>query len=163
MMDSLTRVVADEQETRQLAERLATFLLPGDTLCLKGDLGAGKTTFTRYLTAALGATSPVSSPTFTLIHEYQGGRLPIYHVDAYRLRGADDAVGTGIEDYFFRNDGVVMLEWSERIVEILPLNRLELALEEINPPGESRRITITARGSRWLALVKQWLEHPDSC
>lgn len=163
-MDVVEIQVANEDETRQFAERLAGFLRPGDALCLTGDLGAGKTTFTRYLTAALGSPSPVSSPTFTLIHEYDGGRLPIYHADAYRLRGPEDAEGTGLEEYLMRGDGVLVVEWPERIAGILPPERLEIGLIEANDgePGEARRVTLTPHGSRWSNFAAEWTTQEGS-
>ncbi|GAB4454791.1 MAG: tRNA (adenosine(37)-N6)-threonylcarbamoyltransferase complex ATPase subunit type 1 TsaE [Armatimonadaceae bacterium] len=140
-----------EDDTLQLAERLASVLLPGDILCLSGDLGAGKTTFTRGLVRGIGSPAPVSSPTFTLLHEYAGGRLPVYHADAYRLTGTADALGTGIEEYIQRGDGVLIVEWWERIAELLPEERLEITLAE-GEDLEHRKVTLQGRGSRWKVL-----------
>jgi tRNA threonylcarbamoyladenosine biosynthesis protein TsaE len=134
--------------TEELAKHLASVLKPGDVLCLRGDLGAGKTTFTRALVAALGSPVPVSSPTFTLLHEYGGGRLPVYHADAYRLRSSGEAEDIGLWDYLERGDGVMILEWPERIEEALPADHLEISLE----PGteeEERLVTLTPYGPRW--------------
>lgn len=139
------------EETAALAARIAAWLRAGDTLCLRGDLGAGKTTFTRALVAALGSAAPVSSPTFTLIHEYPGGRLPVYHADAYRLRGPRDVPDTGLEEYMGRGDGVTVIEWPERIEEALPADRLDITLEDTGE--ESRRITLTPRGDDWKARL----------
>ena len=136
----------NEEQTRRIALRLAALLRPGDVICLRGDLGAGKTTFTRWLAAGMGSPALVSSPTFTLIHEYAGGRLPIYHADAYRLRGPAEAEQIGLEDYLLRGDGVTIIEWPERIEAILPPERLDITLEE---EGDGRRLTFAPHGKRW--------------
>jgi tRNA threonylcarbamoyl adenosine modification protein YjeE len=149
-----TGSVPDEIGTAAFASRVAPLLSPGDTVLLRGDLGAGKTTFTRALVCALGCPALVSSPTFTLVHEYEGGRLPIVHVDAYRLTGAVDAESIGLRDYWDRADSVMLIEWPERIVAALPAERLEIALAERGEDG--RQFTLTAAGpsweSRWAAL-----------
>jgi tRNA threonylcarbamoyladenosine biosynthesis protein TsaE len=134
------------EETEAVAERLAAALRPGDVIALSGDLGAGKTTFTRGLARGLGSRAPVSSPTFTLIHEYAGGRLPVYHVDAYRLRSAEDALSAGLADYLNRADGVIVIEWPENVVGLLPAERLDVMLME---EGDARRILFAPRGARW--------------
>jgi tRNA threonylcarbamoyladenosine biosynthesis protein TsaE len=146
---AFTVTVRSVEETGALAAVLAAELHPGDILCLSGDLGAGKTTFTRALVDALGSPAPVSSPTFTLIHEYAGGRLPVVHMDAYRLTGAVDTESIGLEEYLARQDSVLVIEWWERIADALPPERLEVLLEETG--DEERRITCTGRGERWAA------------
>lgn len=145
---------ASPEETQATAGRLAALLRPGDVLCLRGDLGAGKTTFTRGLVAGLGSPTLVSSPTFTLIHEYPGGRLPVYHADAYRLRGAEDAETTGLDEYLERNDGVIVIEWPERIEAALPAERLDITLEDAG--DDARRIVFVAGGERWGNFAAEW-------
>lgn len=153
-MGSMVEItVANEAGTGAVAVRVASLLMPGDVLCLSGDLGAGKTTFTRALVAALDSPALVSSPTFTLIHEYPGGRLPVYHVDAYRLRGSEDAVTIGLEEYFSRADGVTVIEWSERIAELLPSEHLTITLTE---EGEGRVIQLTPHGQRWESALQNF-------
>jgi tRNA threonylcarbamoyl adenosine modification protein YjeE len=139
-------LLVDEAATNRAALALAPLLRPGDCVLLHGDLGAGKTTFTRSLVRALESPAPVSSPTFTLIHEYPGGRLPVVHVDAYRLTGPADAESIGLTEYWNIGDSVVVIEWPERIAEALPPDRLELTLEEI---GDARRLTIATVGDVW--------------
>lgn len=151
-------VTATAEETEAAAARLAALLRAGDLLCLSGDLGAGKTTFTRGLARGLGSPALVSSPTFTLIHEYGGGRLPVYHVDAYRLTGGADAVFTGLEEYLERGDGVLVVEWWERVVNILPAERLEIELTETEDEG--RRIVFTPQGTRWQNFPTDWEAAP---
>lgn len=150
--------VSSEAETAAFARKLAGFLQPGDILCLSGELGAGKTTFTRALAAALGSPAAVSSPTFTLLHEYAGGRLPIWHADAYRLSGFQDAETIGLEEIFLQRRGVVIIEWAERIAEALPEDRLDIHIEDTG--GDSRRITLTPRGARRINLSYCGSENP---
>ena len=107
------------QETFDLGRRLAAELKAGDVLALAGDLGAGKTQFTKGLAAGLGVNASVTSPTFTLIHEYPGGRLPLYHIDLYRLESAVEALEMGIDDYL-AGDGVTVVEWADKFEEIVP-------------------------------------------
>ena len=140
-----------EEETQLLAATVAAQLLPGDVLCLYGDLGAGKTTFTRGIVAALGSPALVSSPTFTLIHEYTGGRLPLFHMDAYRLQNADDAVSTGLADYLARTDSVTIIEWPERIATLLPNTRLDISITETNG-GDGRQFVFTPQGTRFVGF-----------
>jgi tRNA threonylcarbamoyladenosine biosynthesis protein TsaE len=144
---AVTVTVSSEEETLTLAGRLAVLLRPGDVLCLHGDLGAGKTTFTRGLVRALGSPAPVSSPTFTLIHEYAGGRLPVVHADAYRLSGAAEAEDAGLGEYIERGDAVLVIEWPERIADLLPPDRIDVTLADRG--GDSRAITLSAQGGRW--------------
>lgn len=108
-----------EEQTRQVAREWAASLTPGATILLSGDLGAGKTAFVRGLAEGLGIDpDDVTSPTFTLVHEYRGGRLPLIHVDLYRLESADlDEIGV---DTDLADAGVVAVEWSERLVRPLP-------------------------------------------
>ena len=144
---------ASPEETEAFAARLAPLLRASDMLCLRGDLGVGKTTFTRGLVRALGSPALVSSPTFTLIHEYHGGRLPIFHLDAYRLRGSGDLADIGFDEYRERG-GILVIEWPERIEDALPPERADLYLEEPNGDDpQRRRIRVVASGERWEELA----------
>ena len=131
---------ASAAETQLLAARLAAEMPQGTVLCLHGDLGAGKTCFVQGLAKALGVRRPVGSPTFTLINEYKGQRA-LAHIDLYRVRGAGDAFGLGLEDYLFHFGGVVAIEWAERVAELLSEEcwhvRLEAGADE-----ESRTVTV---------------------
>ncbi|MBC8136853.1 MAG: tRNA (adenosine(37)-N6)-threonylcarbamoyltransferase complex ATPase subunit type 1 TsaE [Fibrella sp.] len=143
-------------ETQAVAARLADLLRPGDVLTLSGDLGAGKTTFTRGLVAALGVPAQaVTSPTFTLLHEYRGGRFPVYHADAYRLTQASDADEIGLMEVINAGEGVAVVEWAERIIAALPAERLEITLEDTRG-DDSREILFTGRGERWANLAREW-------
>ena len=105
-------------ETEKLGEALAKTLAPGDVIAFTGDLGAGKTAFTRGLAKGLGVTGRVTSPTFTIVNEYGGGRLPLFHFDLYRLGSSDELFDIGWEDYLGRG-GVCAVEWSERAADAL--------------------------------------------
>ena len=106
------------QETEALGERLAARLRPGDVIAYTGDLGAGKTAFTRGLARGLGVIDRVTSPTFTIVNEYEGGRLPLFHFDMYRLSSSDELFDIGWEDYLVRG-GVCAVEWSENVSDAL--------------------------------------------
>ena len=106
------------QETESVAERLAKRLPAGTVIAYRGDLGAGKTAFTRGLARGLGYPEPVTSPTYTIVNEYLGGRLPLFHFDMYRLRSSDDLWDIGWEDYLDRG-GVCAVEWSENVADAL--------------------------------------------
>ena len=103
-----------EQETEELGARLAERLEPGAVIAFTGDLGAGKTAFTRGLARGLGISDRVTSPTFTIVNEYEGGRLPLFHFDMYRLGSSDELFDIGWEDYLARG-GVCAVEWSENV------------------------------------------------
>ena len=127
-------------ETEKIGEMVAERLLPGDIVGFMGGLGMGKTVFTRGLAKGLGFDGDVSSPTFSLINEYRGGRIPLCHMDAYRLTGPDDLFETGFYDY--ESGGwVIAVEWNER-VELEPAIRVEIERIDDN----SRRIKLEGRG-----------------
>ncbi|MBO8128791.1 MAG: tRNA (adenosine(37)-N6)-threonylcarbamoyltransferase complex ATPase subunit type 1 TsaE [Peptococcaceae bacterium] len=139
------------EETRAIGEWLGKLLRPGDIICLYGGLGAGKTAFAQGVARGLGITGRVTSPTFTLINEYQG-RLPLYHFDAYRLEGADDFALLGYEEYFY-DEGVALVEWADRVAEALPPERLDIRIERT---GESMRVLhFKAYGEQYLKLLKE--------
>ena len=108
-----------EDQTVAFGEELAAQLEAGDTLALVGDLGAGKTHFSKGIVAGLGSGDPVTSPTFTLVHEYRGGRLPVFHFDFYRLESADELLNIGWDDYLDAR-GIVIVEWADKFPELLP-------------------------------------------
>ena len=126
------------EETEALGEKLAKLLRPGTVLAYLGDLGAGKTAFTRGLARGLGCRETVTSPTYTIVNEYLGGRLPLFHFDMYRLTSSDDLWDIGWEDYLDRL-GVCAVEWSENVPEAMA-GALTVRIEKL---GDSvRRITI---------------------
>ena len=114
----MTYITHSPEETEKLGEALGRLLPAGTVLAYRGELGAGKTAFTRGLARGLGYREPVTSPTYTIVNEYLGGRLPLFHVDMYRLHSADDLWDIGWEDYLDRG-GVCAVEWSENVAEAL--------------------------------------------
>ena len=108
-----------EQETFQIGVSLGEQVKSGDVLCLSGDLGVGKTVFTKGCANGLGIQTPVSSPTFTIVQEYEEGRLPFYHFDVYRIEDPEEMEEIGYEDYFY-GKGVCVIEWATLIEELLP-------------------------------------------
>jgi len=139
------------EDTQRIAAALGHLLQPGDVLTLAGDLGAGKTTFTQGLARGLGITEPVSSPTFTIIKEYDDGRLPLYHMDIYRLGNAALQEDLGYDEYFY-GDGVSVVEWAEFLTELLPEDRLELTIRHA---GDGRELTFAATGPRAQDRLKE--------
>jgi tRNA threonylcarbamoyladenosine biosynthesis protein TsaE len=107
------------EETAAFGRKRASQLRAGDVIALAGDLGTGKTQFVKGLVAGLGSEAAVTSPTFTLLHEYPGGSLPIYHFDFYRLEDRNAALRLGLDDYFF-GDGVSVIEWADRFRDLIP-------------------------------------------
>ena len=111
-------ITNSERETEDLGARLARELRPGAVIAFTGDLGAGKTAFTRGLARGMGIEDRVTSPTFTIVNEYEGGRLPLFHFDLYRLSSSDELFDIGWEDYLVRG-GVCAVEWSENVADAL--------------------------------------------
>ena len=107
------------EETFAAGREEAARVRAGDVIALVGELGAGKTQWVKGLAAGLGSEATVTSPTFTLIHEYPGGRLPLYHVDCYRLEGAEELLGIGLDDYL-DGGGVLVIEWADKFPELMP-------------------------------------------
>ena len=129
-------------ETEALGERLAARLTGGEVIAYTGDLGAGKTAFTRGLARGLGITDRVTSPTFTIVNEYEGGRLPLFHFDMYRLSSSDELYDIGWEDYLARG-GVCAVEWSEIVSDALEENEL-IRVDIKNECGnDDRTLTVT--------------------
>ena len=133
----------NEQETEALAARLADALQPGTVIAYVGGLGMGKTAFTRGLAKGLGYSGRVTSPTFNIVNQYEGGRLPLFHFDMYRLADADALFDIGWEDYLDR-DGVCAVEWSERVTDALPPDTVWVTIARC--PEEDRWRTITIEG-----------------
>lgn len=140
-MEYLSR---SETETEALGARLAAVLSPGAVVAYQGGLGMGKTAFTRGLAQGLGYTGRVTSPTFTIVNEYEGGRLPLFHFDMYRLENADALFDIGWEDYLDR-DGVCAVEWSEQVSEAMPSDTVWVRLAR-RPEADGWR-TITIEGA----------------
>lgn len=130
------------EDTCALGKMLGQQALPGQIYCLDGDLGTGKTVFTQGFAAGLGIEGPVNSPTFTILQQYEDGRLPLYHFDVYRISDVSEMDEIGYEDCFF-GDGVCLIEWSQLIPEILPEHVIRIRIEkDFNRDFDYRRITI---------------------
>lgn len=132
-------------DTYALGKKLGEQAEPGDVFCLNGDLGVGKTVFTQGFTAGLGITEPVNSPTFTIVQQYDGGRLPFYHFDVYRIGDVEEMEEVGYEDCFY-GDGVTLIEWAGLISEILPETAVSVTIEkELEKGFDYRKITVEGR------------------
>lgn len=142
---------ADEATTKEIGAALAGMLRPGDVVGLTGDLGAGKTRFVQGAATALDVEDPVVSPTFVLVRSYDG-RLPVQHVDAYRLGGAVELEDLGIEEVL-PSDAVAFVEWADRVVDALPPDWLELAFH--TRPDELREIHVRPHGDGWSARLAE--------
>lgn len=145
--------VTDTAGTQRLAQELAQRLFPGAVIGLIGELGSGKTFLVRSLAEALGTPDSrlVNSPSFILIQEYEG-RLPIYHFDTYRLKRVQDFLDLGVHEYF-RGEGVCLIEWADRVRDVLPREHLEITLQITGPT--SRQITFEAFGAAYVQLVEK--------
>lgn len=130
------------EDTYALGKQLGETAGPGTVVCLNGDLGVGKTVFTQGFAAGLGILEPVNSPTFTIVQQYEDGRLPLYHFDVYRIGDISEMDEVGYEDCFF-GEGVSLIEWSQLVEEILPEHRVEVTIEKDLKRGfDYRKITV---------------------
>lgn len=131
-----------EEETLKSAMAFAKNIKPGSIICLDGELGAGKSVFARGFARGLGITEPVTSPTFTLVQIYEGGRLNMYHFDVYRIGDPSEMYDIGYEDYFY-SDGVCLVEWASLILELIPDYAIKVSIEkDISKGYDYRKITI---------------------
>lgn len=151
---SLSFETTDETHTKKIAEKLGQLVEAKDVILLEGNLGAGKTTFTKGLALGMGIEQMIKSPTYTLIREYQKGRLPLYHLDVYRLEEAGGEA-LGLEEYFY-GDGVSVIEWSTFIQDDLPTEFLKISIDRTGDFLQNRFFTIEAVGERYETLLKQW-------
>lgn len=135
------------EETAAAAEKFAAELRAGDTVLYTGEMGAGKTHFTKGIARYLGITDTVVSPTFAIVNEYHGGKLPLFHFDLFRIETFDDLYATGFFDYLDR-DGIIAVEWSENIPALADELESVWLADIAKTGGNSRRITITKRGEQ---------------
>ena len=134
-----------EQDTYDLGKKLGESCKAGDIILLNGDLGVGKTVFTKGFGKGLGIEEPISSPTFTIMQIYEQGRLPLYHFDVYRIADPEEMDEIGYEDYFF-GKGVCLIEWASLIEELIPEHATEIRIEKVLENGFGyRKITIVKR------------------
>ena len=141
-------ITSSEEETIELAQNLESEKFPNMIICLNGELGSGKTVFTKGIANALGITESVTSPTFTIIKEYEG-ELPLYHMDVYRLD--NDSAEIGIEDYYTKG-GVVVIEWADMVKNILPEERLDIKFKVIDE--NKRALILTPHGKKYEELCE---------
>lgn len=152
----ITIITKNETETIEFAKRLTNYLKPGMTLLLEGNLGAGKTTFTKGIGAGLGIQRIIKSPTYTIIREYQDGTFPLYHIDLYRLEETE-VIELGLDEYF-EGSGLSVVEWPSVAPNDLPAERLEISLT-VNPKQpDQREISLTPVGEQYEELVKKLKE-----
>jgi len=144
----ITTRTTGPEATRQLAAAVAELARPGDVVLLAGDLGAGKTAFAQGFGSALGVGEPITSPTFTLVNRYEG-RLPLHHLDVYRLDRLEEVSDLGLEE-FLDEEGVVLIEWGDRITPVLPADFLEVRIT-LGDGDDDRVLDLTAVGPRWSA------------
>ncbi|NLA37726.1 MAG: tRNA (adenosine(37)-N6)-threonylcarbamoyltransferase complex ATPase subunit type 1 TsaE [Actinobacteria bacterium] len=136
------------EQTAQLAAAISQLVTPGDLILLSGDLGAGKTTFTKGFGAALGVSEPITSPTFTLVREYQG-RLKLYHLDVYRIEQIEEALDLGLAE-LLDEGAVTLIEWAQNIANELPADHLEISIE-LGDGDDDRLYRFALTGARWAA------------
>lgn len=147
-------LVKNVEETTELGFSIGKLLNSGDIVCLTGDLGTGKTHITKGIAKGLGINDHITSPTFTIVNEYDSGRLKLYHFDVYRVSDPDEIYAIGFDDYIFSN-GVSIIEWANYIEEILPSDYLHILIEKDLSNGEEyRKITITPYGERYDYIKK---------
>ena len=135
-----------ENETIELAQNLESEKFKNMVICLEGDLGSGKTVFTKGFAHAMEITEEVTSPTFNIIKEYTSGDMPLYHMDVYRLDGKVDDLG--IEEYYTKK-GITIIEWSDTIVDYLPKNRLDIRIKNSDEDENKRTFIITPHGKKY--------------
>ncbi len=140
-----------EEETIELAQNIESEKFPNMVICLKGDLGSGKTVFTKGFAKAMEITEEVTSPTFNIIKEYTTGEMPLFHMDVYRLDGKVDELG--IEEYFTKK-GVTIIEWADMIPDVLPDRRLDIRIRSSEEDEDKRIITITPYGKKYEELCE---------
>ena len=128
-------ILKNETDTRSFGARLAKEMQPGQVYALIGDLGAGKTTLAKAIARGLGVTETLTSPTFTIVQEYDTGRLPLYHFDVYRVNDEDELFEIGLEDYFHKG-GVCLIEWADLIEDLLPAGTVTIRLSYGEEEGE---------------------------
>ncbi len=124
----ITKFISNcEAETQNIGKNFGKELLGGEVICLHGDPGAGKSVFVRGMAESLGISEYITSPTFTLVNEYESGRVPLYHFDAYRLADSESAIDSGLDEYFY-SGGICAVEWPENIWDIIPENSYSVTI-----------------------------------
>lgn len=142
-------IVNSVEQTTELGINIGKILNSGDVVCLTGDLGTGKTHISKGIAKGLGIDDHITSPTFTIVNEYDSGRLKLFHFDVYRVSDPDEIYAIGFDDYIF-SDGVCLIEWANYIEEILPSDYLHIYIEkDLSKSEDFRKITITPYGKKY--------------
>jgi tRNA threonylcarbamoyladenosine biosynthesis protein TsaE len=153
--NTLTVISESPADTGQLGEAIGELLSGKEVLCLEGDLGSGKTTLIQAIGRALGVTEPITSPTFTLVNEYHGRGVALYHVDLYRLHSTDEILQAGI-DTCFHSNGLCLVEWAEKARAVLPREHLYITLEHAGK--DRRQISLHAKGAPYRKMLERLRE-----
>ncbi|MCC5925799.1 MAG: tRNA (adenosine(37)-N6)-threonylcarbamoyltransferase complex ATPase subunit type 1 TsaE [Bacteroidetes bacterium] len=141
LADDILVTTSDPSETHMFGLTLAAHAEPGDIICLHGDLGAGKTAFVKGFAEGMGVNpDKVNSPTFTLIHEYREGSIPLFHFDAYRIKNIQEALEIGTEDYLY-DDGICLIEWPDKMGSLIPKEAIHIYIEKAGPEIRTFRVT----------------------
>lgn len=148
-----TKQFENENETKEFAKKLAGCLEPSMTVLLEGELGAGKTTFAKGIANGLGIKRIIKSPTYTLIREYQEGKIPLYHMDLYRLEGTG-AEELGLDEYF-ESEGICLVEWASFAMEDMPETYLKVNLERNSESENIRDLTLEAEGHHYEKVIEE--------
>lgn len=147
-MKQLEYILSSVKDTIELGKKLGNLLNPGDIICLRGELGTGKTYFTKGIAAGLKIDEPITSPTFTIVNEYEG-RLKLFHFDVYRVNDIDEISAIGFDEYIF-SDAVSIIEWADYIKELIPEECIWVSIYKIpEKGGDFRKITIEYKGNRY--------------
>lgn len=152
--------VCNLKDTEIVGKIIARNLEKGTVLCLDGDLGAGKTTLTQFIAKEFGVNECITSPTFTIIKEYEG-KLPFYHMDVYRIDSEDDMYDLGYEEYIY-SEGITIIEWSQKIINMLPENRINIDIQRVNDDN-LRVLSITGKGHSYDKIIEELKKYENTC
>jgi len=145
-------ITKSEEETKELGYKLGRLLKPYDVICLEGDLGSGKTAFTKGIALGLEIKENITSPTYTIVNEYFG-RIPLYHFDVYRLDDEEELYNIGFEEYINEKEGVIVIEWADLVKALIPEKRLWIRFRYLK--GNDREITFIPKGERYIKLMEE--------
>ncbi|MEA2451929.1 MAG: tRNA threonylcarbamoyladenosine biosynthesis protein TsaE [Actinomycetota bacterium] len=159
MRNGIQVVTASPDETRIVGASLAPTLLPGDVISLSGDLGAGKTVFVQGLATALGVDGGITSPTFTIVHEYEG-RYPIIHMDVYRLDSFQEVLDLGFEE-LLDPQAILVVEWGEAVTQLFPRSYLEIEIRQL-PEEDHRLFVFRPRSPQWISKLEAMQETAEA-
>lgn len=149
-----TIILHDEEQTINFGKYIGRVLFPECVICLKGDLGTGKTTLTRGIARGLNIIEPVTSPTFTIINQYEG-IYPLYHIDTYRIDTVQDMLDIGIEEYLPSKDGITIIEWPELIEELLPDSRIDISLDSKDDNVRELTFEVVGNDYRYVKIIQE--------